>query len=129
MEFLLIIKNVKIELSKIFTIRKQLKLITFKKTQIILKFAKFNKYFIMSFFRIIEEVTFILKDNIQEKFKKLLFKFIFEIKFLFLNFYRIFIIPLFFKHFDLLLPICIKLNTLNFAISAILCQTHFESKY
>lgn len=129
LDFLLTTKKVKIEPGSVSTTVEWPKPTTFREIQVFLGFANFYRHFIIAFFGIVLGLINMLKDGILEKFKGMPLKFTPEVRISFLNLLTGFTTASLLSHFNPLLSICMKLDTLGFTISAILSQAHSETRY
>ena len=127
LNYIVKIKNIRMNSNRIKTITKWSIFRCYKNVQIFLKFVNFYKKFIKKFNRIIAKLSDLLKNNKKSKFT---FKFVYtaKVEAAFEKFKRLFIQISLLWHFDSEKKILIKTNVFNYAVFEILFQWNDETK-
>ena len=125
--FLLTTEWVKMDPTRVSTIKNWPLPKSFRDIQVFLRFANFYRRFIQEFSRIVGGLTAMLKGSSKGKCQGMNFNLTKDAESSFHQLYSAFTTALMLRHFNPLLFICVETNASGYAISGILSQQHPET--
>jgi len=128
LEFIIFIKSVLMNSSRIDIIKTWLRSKMYWETQVFLKFINFYRRFIHHYFQIAESLTELLRDSVKDV-KMSSFIWLSEAKQAFNQLRDVFMKASILKHFDSERHICIEINAFNYAVASILSQSDDEDQW
>ncbi len=128
LKFIIFIKNVSMNSSKINIIKTWLRSKMYWKIQVFLRFINFYRRFIHYYFQIAESLTKLLRDSVKDV-KMNSFIWLNEVKQAFNQFRNVFMKAFILRHFDSEWHIYIKINAFNYAVVEILSQSDDQNQW
>jgi len=127
LEFIIFIKSVSMNSSRIDIIKTWLRSKMYQEIQVFLRFINFYQHFIHHYFQIAESLTELLRDSVKDV-KMSSFIWSSEAKQAFNQLRDVFIRASILRHFDSEQHICIEINVFNYAVASILSQSDDEDQ-
>jgi len=128
LEFVIFIKNVSMNSSKVDIIKMWLRSKMYWEIQVFLRFINFYQRFIHHYSQKAESLTELLKDSVKDV-KMNSFIWLSEVKQAFNQLRDVFMRTSILRHFDSERHICIEINTFNYAVASILSQSDDEDQW
>ncbi len=128
LEFIIFIKNISMNLSKVNIIKTWLRSKMYQEIQVFLRFINFYQRFIHHYFQIAESLTELLRDSVKDV-KISSFIWLSKVKQAFNQLCNVFMKAFILRHFDSERHICIKIDAFNYAVVSILSQSDDEDQW
>ncbi len=128
LEFVIFIKNISMNLSRVDIIKTWLRLKMYWKIQVFLRFINFYRRFIHHYSQIAKSLTELLKDSVKDV-KMNSFIWLNEAKQAFNQLRDVFMRASILRHFDSEQYIHIEINAFNYAVASILSQSDDEDQW